>query len=493
MKKLTASVLSVVLTASFTLVSAQKDSIKTQEIEGVVVTALGIKREKKSLGYATQGVSGEDISDKPLANFANALQGEVAGLNVQSYGTMGGSANMVIRGYSSISGNNQALVVVDGVPILNANTNTSGQKTGRGGYDYGNAAMDINPDDIESVNVLKGAAATALYGSRAGQGAIIITTKKGKNKKGIGISFNSSVTFGNADKSTLPVYQNKYGAGYGPYYKDFGSDTDLYFNNIDINGDGILDQAVPFTEDASYGAAFDPNLLVYQWNSIYPQLPTYGQKMPWVAGKHTPNDIFQTAFTTQNSISFGQNFDGSDFRVGFTNLMQTGILPNSELKRNSFTFNGTHSFTDKFKMGTGMTFTRTNGKGRYGTGYDGANVMQAFRQWWQTNVDIYQQRDAYFSTKQNITWNPNSYTNLKPIYTDNPYWILYENYQTDQRDRYFGNIFADYKINDWFSLTARFSRDAYTEKREERIAIGSANVSSYSLFNNTASEPIMIL
>ncbi len=158
-----------------TLVSAENT------LDEVVVTALGIKREKKSLGYATQEVDGEAVNTVKDPNFINSLSGKVAGIDVKSSGTMGGSSNVVIRGYSSLYGSNQALFVVDGVPISNANTNGGSQQSGRAGYDYGNAAADINPDDIESINVLKGGAATALYGSRAANGVIVITTKRGKD------------------------------------------------------------------------------------------------------------------------------------------------------------------------------------------------------------------------------------------------------------------------------------------------------------------------
>ena len=171
-----------VLAADTTINVKMQDN--AQELEGIVVTALGIKKERKSLGYATQEIKGEDIADTPVTNFADALSGEVAGLDIQSYGTLGGSANIIVRGYKSLYGNNQALIVIDGTPVLNETYNSTDQKTGRGGYDYGNAASDINPDDIESVNVLKGAAATALYGSRASNGALIITTKKRQKSKG---------------------------------------------------------------------------------------------------------------------------------------------------------------------------------------------------------------------------------------------------------------------------------------------------------------------
>jgi TonB-dependent SusC/RagA subfamily outer membrane receptor len=152
------------------------------EIEGAVVTAIGITREKKSLGYATQEVGGDEVNAVKSDNFVNSLSGKVSGVQVKANSNMGGSTNIVIRGSTSLTGNNQAMFVIDGVPVNNDNTNSSGQQQGSSGYDYGNAASDINPDDIESINVLKGAAATALYGSRAANGVIIITTKKGTSK-----------------------------------------------------------------------------------------------------------------------------------------------------------------------------------------------------------------------------------------------------------------------------------------------------------------------
>jgi TonB-linked SusC/RagA family outer membrane protein len=475
----------IAASASTVNVKLKDDSV---ELEGVVVTALGIKKEKKSLGYATQELKGDAISDTPVTNFAEALSGEVAGLDIQSYGTMGGSANIIVRGYKSLYGSNQALIVIDGTPVLNETNNSTDQKTGRGGYDYGNAASDINPDDIESLNVLKGAAATALYGSRASNGALIITTKKGKKAKGIGVTVNSSFTVGTADQSTLPKYQDKYGAGYGPYYEDFDGDTDLGFSNFDINGDGIDDQVVPFTEDASYGAAFDPNLNVYQWTSIFPQLPGYGQATPWVAGANNPNTLFIDGNTNTNSVSFGKSTEATSFRVGFTNKYQTGIVPNSSIKRNTLTFSASQKLNESLTVSGDFSYTNNTGKGRNGTGYSSGNPMQAFRQWWQTNVDLKQQKDAFFSTGQNITWNVNSADDLSPIYTDNVYWNLYKNFQSDSRDRYTGNFALNQKVTDWFSIVGKYAFDSYSEIREERIDVGSADVSDYSVTNRKASE-----
>ncbi|MDT0688660.1 SusC/RagA family TonB-linked outer membrane protein [Salegentibacter sp. F188] len=451
------------------------------QLDEVVVTALGIEREKKSLGYATQEVDGSEVSDVPTQNFVNSLSGKVAGLKVSSSGTLGGSSNVVIRGSSSLTGNNQALFVIDGTPVSNANNNSVDQQRGAGGYDYGNAASDINPNDIASINVLKGAAATALYGARAANGAIIIETKRGRKGKGIGVSLTSTLMVSNVDNSTLPTYQDQYGAGYGPYY-DTG-----YFNLYDVDGDGNLDEVTPFTEDASYGAAFDGQP-IYQWNSIYPQLDTYQQATPWEAGRNTPNAIWETGYTSINSVALDGGTDKSSFRVSATNFDQQGNLPNSEIKRNTLMFSGSHDFTDKFTAQTNITYTKTDGKGRYGTGYSSLNIMQQFRQWYQTNVDLYEQREAYFATGENITWNPNSPENLSPIYSDNPYWTLYENYQTDTRNRYFGNVNLNYEINDVFSVLGRFTFDTFDELQEERINVGSAGVSEYSRYNNRAAE-----
>ncbi|HMF69914.1 MAG TPA: TonB-dependent receptor plug domain-containing protein, partial [Flavitalea sp.] len=184
-----------------------------KKMQEVVVTALGISREKKSLGYAAQTISGDDVSTVKTGNIVNSLSGKAAGVQIKRNTNMGGSTNIVIRGNKSLTGDNQALFVVDGVPVNNSNFNTSGQQTNGGGFDYGNMASDINPDDVESMTVLKGAAATALYGSRAANGAIIITTKKGAKRNKVSVSLNSGVTVGSIIKSTFPTFQNKYGVG----------------------------------------------------------------------------------------------------------------------------------------------------------------------------------------------------------------------------------------------------------------------------------------
>ncbi|MCY7422206.1 MAG: TonB-dependent receptor plug domain-containing protein, partial [Chitinophagaceae bacterium] len=185
----------------------------TSNLDEVVVTALGIRKNRNQVSYAAQTVTGEEVSKTRTANFMNNLSGKVSGLELRQTNTLGGSTNVILRGTKSITGNNQALFVVDGIPFDNSNNNSGGQRTGRGGYDYGNAAADVNPDDIASITVLKGAAASALYGSRGSNGVILITTKKGT--RGLGVTVNSGVSVGAIDKSTFAKYQKEYGGGYG--------------------------------------------------------------------------------------------------------------------------------------------------------------------------------------------------------------------------------------------------------------------------------------
>lgn len=468
MKKLTTSVLAVVLSSSFAMVSAQtvQDTAKTQDIEGVVVTALGIKREKRALGYSTTEVKGDQVSAVPVVNVSDALAGQVAGLNIQQSGTMGGSTNMVIRGTKSLLGNNQALVVVDGTPINNETYNQSSIGSGVGAYDYSNGMADINPNDIESVNVLKGAAASALYGSRGMNGVIMITTKKGKRSQKIGVEFNSSTTLGFVDKSTLPKYQHQYGGGY--------TGDSFYPGSIDINGDGTPDNVIYTYDDASFGSAFDPNLMVYNWDSQYPQLPGYLKPTRFVAGKD-PNMIWNTSATYQNAVAFSGGNDKGKFRMGYTNFYQDGSLVNSNITKNTVDFSADYNFTDKLNVFGNISYVNTRGKGRVLTGYDSRNPMQGFRQWWNMSVDMDRQREAYELTKQNITWNIKDYRTQAIGYSDNYFFNRNENYQTDRRNRYFGNFGLNYKLTDWLSVLGRYTFDSFDELREERVAVGSSS------------------
>lgn len=469
--------------------------LDVQLVEGitvgdVVVTALGIKREKKTLGYATQEVGGDEVTRVKDANFINSLSGKVAGVDIRRSNQMGGSSNVIIRGYKSLTGNNQALFVVDGVPISNENNNTTDQQRGRGGYDYGNAAMDINPEDIASINVLKGAAATALYGSRAANGVVLVTTKRGTKGKSLGISVASGLTVGTIDKSTMIRYQNKYGQGYGAFY---GPNEDEYFDYYDFGQGAGVQPTLPTREDASFGPAFDPNVTSYDWRSYYPQMTEwYGKQFPLVAAQNTPISFYETATTYNTNVAITGGTDKSSYRLSYTNFNQSGILPNSKIGKNTVAFSGGYDITPKLKATSSINYVATEGRGRYGTGYSGQNVNQSFRQWYNVGADIADMKMAYEQTGLNITWNPKGNANPSdptvPAYTDNFYFMRNESYSTDNRSRMFGNVVLEYEINDWLDLTGRVTTDRYSELQEERIAVGAQGVSSYGRFNKSFYE-----
>lgn len=460
-------------------------STDVTQLSEVVVTALGIEREKASLGYSVQEVSGEAVSTAKESSFISSLSGKVAGLSIKKSNSLGGSVNAVLRGANSFTGNNQVLFVVDGIPISNSNLNTVAQQANSGGYDYGNAASDIDPESIESISVLKGATAAALYGSDAANGVIMITTKKGARKEGIGVSVTHTTAFSQYDKSTFPEYQREYGAGYGPYYSA-GAHPGLF--ERDVDGDGVLDLVVPSGEDASYGQRFDENLLVYQWDSFYPQLDSYGKPTPWTAPEHGAEYMFKTGVNNITSVSLSGGNDLGTFRLGYTRDNRTGILPNSHINRNVVDLHASYQLSPKLRIDGKVTYNRNEGKGRYGTGYSSLNVFQSLKQWFQTNVDLKDQEQAYLTTRENITWNPNSYLDTRPHYFDNPFWVVHENYSTDQRNRFFGKFQATYDVTDWLNLMLRSGIDSYSDLQEERIAIGSLDQSSYSKYQRTFEE-----
>jgi TonB-linked SusC/RagA family outer membrane protein len=441
-------------------------------LEEIVVTALGVSRDKKSIGYASQQVSGDDISTVKLNNVVNSLSGKVSGVQIKGNNNFGGSANFLIRGVSSLTGNNQPLFVVDGIPISNTLNNTSQQTSGRKGYDYGNAASDINPDDVESINVLKGAAASAIYGSRGANGVVIISTKKG-SKGATKVSISTSAQVGSIDKSTFIEYQDQYGAGYGTYYGSTG-----YFEDWDMTGDGNDNLVVPTYDDASYGAPLDGSM-VYQWDSFVPEHRNFGKATPYLAGKTTPVDFFETALQLNNTVNISGGSDKATYKLGYSNSDITGYMPNSSLNKNTINLNGTLQVNNKLKVGSSSNYTVQRTVGRNSTGY-GDNLMAEFRQWWQVNVDIKDQQDIYNRTGKNYSWNhegslsgPDEGGELIGHYWDNPYWTRYENYQSDGRSRFFGNVYANYKLNDWLDVTVKGAVDTYNELREERRAVGS--------------------
>ena len=458
-----------------------------EQMDAVVVTALGISREKKSLGTAVQDIDGSQLSTVKSSNVASNLSGKISGISIKNSPSMGGSNNVIIRGAGSLSGN-QPLYVVDGMPMDNSNFNDTEVARGGGGVDYGNAAQDINPDDIASVSVLKGASAAALYGSRGANGVILITTKKGTKRKGVGISLNSNYTFSQINKSTLPKYQNQYGAGYGAYY---GPKGDGYFNEKDLDGDGKVELLVPYGEDASWGGKFDPNLMVVHWDGISQDGTKFTEKRPWVAGANGPEAFFKTGRVWTNNISLNGGNDNGTFRVSYTNRDEKGTMPNSYLVRNSLSFKANYNFTEKLSSAVSATYFTQKGRGRQGTGYDYANsrsFMASAGMWMQTNVD-YARLDNYkYQDGTQRSWNRASTTKQIPAYWDNPYWMQYENFNSDERSRIYGNWSLNYKVADWINVTGRLGVDTYNDNREERIAKGSYGEADYTMIKRAVTE-----
>jgi len=450
----------------------------------VFVTAQGEKKTKNELSYSAQQVQPQSIQSVHAQNFTNLLSGKVSGLDVRPSNTMGGSTNMVLRGITSLTGNNQPLFVIDGVPFANSNTNTGAEQAGFRGYDFGNAANDLNPDNIASIDVLKGAAATALYGERGANGVIVITTKQGNKTKGIGVSLNAGVGIGYVDKSTFPKYQHEYGAGYGAYYAPpfDPTVTKSFFFNTDMTGNGKADLVVPFTEDASYGAKFNKNLTVYQWQDgkLVPK--------PWVAAAHGPMYFMKHAVDNHQSIFVDGTTNKGYYKIGYTRKNETGILPNSDLGKDQFNLGGSYKLTEKLKATGSVNFTKTSGLGRYGNGYDNINPMTNFRQWFETNVDLKQQQQSYFHDHNNDTWNYAGFAGQKPIFWDNQYYNRYQNYENDNRNRYYGFAKLRYDPASWVNIKGQISLDTYNWFQQQRIAYQSIDIPQYERYNRDYSE-----
>jgi TonB-linked SusC/RagA family outer membrane protein len=396
----------------------------------VVVTALGISREKRSLGYAVQELKSKDIAEAKETNLVSALAGKLAGVTVtNSQGGMG-SARIVIRGETSIAGNNQPLFIVDGVPVDNSQL---GIGTGR---DFANAISDLNPDDIESLNVLKGPNAAALYGSRAAGGVLVIKTKTGREAKGLGITVNSSASV--ESLLVLPSFQNVYGQGSGGQ-----------FSYVDGKGGGLNDGV-----DESWGPKMDGRLI--------PQFFSNGVAVPFVAHPDNVKDFYETGYTLNNGLSIGGSNEKLDYRFSYNNTKQTGILPNTGISRNSFTVNTTYRIAPKLTLSTFANYTRAGADNLPGVdGRRGNSVTLQFI-WFGRQVDTRLLRDYKNPDGTDYNWNHSYYSN--------PYWIQNENTVGQNRNRFFGNARLSYDITDWLSANVRVGTDTYNDKRRYKVA-----------------------
>ncbi len=442
------------------------------QLDEVVVTALGISREKKSLGYASQAVDGGDLTRSRSSNALNALSGQVAGVQItNNSGQLGGSSRIVLRGVGSITQGNKPLIVVDGIPLDNSNYNSEDAQDGGGGYDFGDTGFDINPDDIESMNVLKGGAAAALYGNRANNGAIIITTKSGKEGKAE-ITINSGISFESVN--IIPQVQKLYGGGGGDA-TTIGQST---FDQVTIDGNTY--NIPQYGVDESWGPRYDPNTEVLHWDAFDPEFPEqYLNPRPWVYPENDKEDFFNTGVTTNNGVAFSVGTEKSNMRLSLNNTQSQGIVPGSELDKTSLNFNGSSKLTDKLEVDAGINLTVTDGYNRPAFGYSGNSVILQFFQFGQTQLDYNRLKDYVLPNGQQRTWNRIAYDNATPRYTDNPYWIINKNYAEDKRTRWFGNVGAKYNFTDNLYATAKMYTDNYDFRVATRIAEGSQAQSEY--------------
>lgn len=473
MKKLTTSVLAVVLTSSFALVNAQVDTARTQDIEGVVVTALGIKREKKALGYATQEISGENLSDAGQSNAVSALSGNVAGVQVTATSSIGGSTRITMRGISSITGENRPLIVVDGVPLDNTNVNDVNTERGAGGRDYGDATFDISPDDIESVTVLKGGPAAALYGYRAGNGAILYTTKSAKRGRTT-VEFNTGVSFESA--YIAPILQNQYGGGLS---------STLPTQVID----GTLYNIMEYETDASWGPKYNQNLLYLPWYAFDPEFAgDYLKPVPFVAPNKDVNSFFNTGTNYTNNFSVSKSFEDTNVRLSYSNTVIEGIVPNSKVNRDNVNINLNTKLSEKLKVDASVNYVVTRGFNRPETGYGDDSVAQKFYQFGQRQLDYSKLMDYRLADGSQRTWNRSAWNDPTPLYSDNPYWTINENTSMDKRVRTYGSAGVTYNFNQNFYAVGKVYADNYSLINSERVAVGSAAIPGYFINKRNVSE-----
>ena len=420
MKKLTSNVLAVVLSSSFVIGNAQekpKDSVKVKEIGEVVITALGIKRENKSLGYSTTKVGGDDLSKVGNQNLVNSLSGKAPGLQViSSGGAPGSGSRLVIRGGAkSLTNSNEPLYVIDGVPITNANDGNSNSVTG---ISSPNRAADINPDDIESINILKGAAGAVLYGNRGSNGVILITTKSGKARAGKPqITLSTQVAVDNA--LVLPDYQTVYTQGEQGVYREA---TSLSW------GPKIQGQTV-------YSAAAGKNVTL----SVY----------------DPRKQFLQTGVTRNNNVSLSHSFNKSNVFLSAGHSLQTSIVPNQEYEKTNFRFNGNTQITEKFNAGVNVSYNTTKGNVPF-AGQDGNNPIFAL---FHTPVSWDLKGYGYVNptTGEQINFRGGSF--------DNPYWSVYKNFAKTSSDRFITSLNLGYDLTKWLKLTYRLGNDYFVDNR----------------------------
>ncbi|MDL2215445.1 SusC/RagA family TonB-linked outer membrane protein, partial [Dysgonomonas sp. OttesenSCG-928-M03] len=407
----------------------------SQLLGEVVVTALGIKKEKRALSYAVGDIKGSELLNVPTQNLGSSLYGKVAGMRISTTagGPMGGT-KVQLRGINSISGTNRPLIVMDGVPIYDDDSNWDGRE--RNQTQNGSALNDINPEDIENMSVLKGANAAALYGSRAANGVIIITTKKGSQSKGLGVDFSTSYTTN--QNAYFPEYQNKFGVG-----------TKGYFDQND-KGQNILENTY-----YSFGPRMDGTKALW-WDGV---------ERPFSPQPDNLKDLFNNGFTNNNSVSITSGGDDTSVRLSYANTNYEGFLKNMKQEKHNFNFSGRAKLTEWLSFDASVTFNRTKNQNTPTRIDRASNFPMPRSEISQLYKDNYKDSDGYFMTQamsdgvnSNITGNIVNYL----------LWQQNENRYTSDKDRWMGTISANVKIIDPLNLRLTLGTDRLSTLKEDK-------------------------
>ncbi|MBN2348900.1 MAG: SusC/RagA family TonB-linked outer membrane protein [Bacteroidales bacterium] len=415
-------------------------------LDEVVVTAVGIRRNSRSISYSVQKIDGDEVENKVETDVLRSLSGRIAGVNItNSGGAAGSSTNITIRGSSSALGSNQPLFVVDGIPY--DNTTFSTQNLSVYGSTYSNRALDLDPNDIESISVLKSGSAAALYGSRAANGVIIITTKSGNNsdERKMNVSFTSTLAM--EEPTKLPEYQNEYGQGANfqfnsGYFGTWGPRFDA--PDLDGNGDGI-------------GSG-----LLFLNNNVPSYVSHIGDTVPYKAYPNNVKDFFEKGMVFENSLSITGGDENTNYILSVTSNNQDGFIPHTQLDKYSVKVAGNQKIGKKARFGGSITYTRTDQLGVPIGGYGVTNV-NIFGQLWLMPRSYDLSGFPYIDpvTKESIHYRTDR---------DNPYYIAQENTYSSKVDRMFGYIDAEFNIADWLTLSYKMGWNSYTDRRKQVYA-----------------------
>jgi len=414
-------------------------TLSGEELDEVVVTAMGVRRSAKSLTYSTSRVNPDELLQNSEPDLLKSLQGKVAGVDIRtSQGTPGAATRFQVRGNSSFYGDNQPLIIVDGVPYDNAMTVTSSQTSG--GSAYSSGISNLDPNDIETMNILKGSAAAALYGSRGSNGVVLITTKSGSAKfdKPTSIVLRSSVSSENI--ANLPEYQNSFGAGSQMNYSNSNGSWGPNFNSLD-------------------SIATWPTYL-----AAYPEL--FGNKIPYRAYENNVKDLFNTGVVWENSLNFSGGGEKSGFNVTLSQMDHKGYVPNSNFKRYNLSAGGNLKVTEKMNVRGNLAFTNSNQIG----GFFGENQVDGAASMFARSLFLARNWDG------SLPWEDKNGNNLNWLgggQFDHPTWSAYNNYASTKDNRILGSFSADYSINEWWRLDYNLGANLSFLDRKEIYEISS--------------------